>query len=145
MTDSISKQHRSWNMSRIKSKNTSPELRVRSALHRAGYRYTLYGDNLPGKPDLVFRKYKTVLFVHGCFWHHHKGCKRANLPKSNKDYWVPKIMRNVERDAENRKLLKKSGWQVIIVWECQTKETDKIIRIFERKIKKKTHAKRKRT
>lgn len=137
MVDTISKQHRSWNMSRIRSKNTRPELKVRSAIHREGYRYSLHNRKLPGKPDLVLKKYKAVVFIHGCFWHHHKGCKRANLPKSNRQYWLPKIDRNVGRDKENRKTLKKMGWKVIIIWECQTKNLEKMLEIFRNELKNK--------
>ena len=135
--DTISKRHRSWNMSRIRSKDTSPELHVRSALSRAGYRFRLHRGDLPGKPDLILKKYKAVVFVHGCFWHHHKGCKRANLPKTNRKYWLPKIDRNAVRDEENRKALKKMGWKVIIVWECQTKNPEVILRVFRKGLKNK--------
>ena len=136
MADTISKKHRSWNMSRIRSKDTTPEMRVRSALHREGYRFRLHNENLPGRPDLVLKKLKTAIFVHGCFWHHHRKCKRANLPKSNRNYWLPKIHGNIERDKECRKALKKSGWKVIIIWECQTKDPEKILKVFGKGIKK---------
>lgn len=129
--DTISKKQRSWNMSRIRSKDTTPELRVRSVISKAGYRFRLHDKSLRGKPDLIFKKHKIALFVHGCFWHHHQRCKRANFPKSNKGYWAPKIHRNVQRDRENRKILKKDGWRVIIVWECQTKTPEKILTIFK--------------
>ena len=128
MTDHISKEHRSWNMSRIKSSDTKPERIVRSLLHRMGYRFRLNGKIskkyyqkgvLPGKPDIVMAGYKTVIFVHGCFWHHHQNCKKANLPKSNKEYWIPKINKNVNRDKMHIKELKKNGWKVLVIWECE--------------------------
>jgi DNA mismatch endonuclease (patch repair protein) len=126
--DKISREHRSWNMSRIKGKDTKPELIVRSLLHKMGFRFRLNGKVsrkyhpkgiLPGKPDIVLAKYKTVIFVHGCFWHRHKGCKRSNIPKTNTEYWMKKISDNEQRDEINSALLKKAGWQVIIIWECE--------------------------
>jgi DNA mismatch endonuclease (patch repair protein) len=122
MTDHITKEKRSWNMSRIKWKNTAPEKIIRSLLHSNGYRYSLHRKNLPGSPDLVLPKYKTVIFVHGCFWHQHSGCRRATIPKSNQDYWIPKLKRNIERFSENKKQLKELNWNIIIVWECQLKK-----------------------
>lgn len=110
MADHLTKEKRSWNMSRIRSKNTKPEIIVRSLLHRAGYRFRLHRKDLPGKPDIVLPKYKTVIFVHGCFWHRHKGCKRSNIPKSNKEYWIPKIQKNTKRDKIHYKSLIKDGW-----------------------------------
>ena len=106
-------------MSRIRSKNTKPELIVRSVLHRMGYRFRLHRKDLPGKPDIVLPKYKTVIFVHGCFWHGHSGCKRGNIPKTNKNYWIPKINKNKDRDRKHRSQLKKQGWKVAVIWECQ--------------------------
>lgn len=108
-------------MSLIRSKNTKPEIILRSLIHREGYRFRLHKKNLPGKPDLVLKKYSTVIFVHGCFWHHHKNCKRANIPKTNQDYWTPKIHRNLNRDKLNRSRLRRLGWKVVTVWECQLK------------------------
>lgn len=121
MTDHLSKKKRSWNMSRIRSKNTKPEIIVRSLLHRMGYRFSLHRKDLPGKPDIVLTKYKTVVFVHGCFWHRHKGCKRCTTPSTNQRYWIPKLERNIVKDKFNQKLLKKNGWFPIIVWECEIK------------------------
>jgi len=126
MTDHLTKEKRSWNMSRIRSKNTKPEMIVRSMLHRMGYRFRLYRNDLPGKPDIILRKYKTVIFVHGCFWHRHKGCKRCTTPGSNQDYWLPKFEKNIIKDKKNQKLLKKQGWNYIIVWECKIKDLDKL-------------------
>ena len=113
-------------MSRIRSKNTKPEMHVRSALHRAGYRFRLHVKDLPGKPDIVLPKYKTVIFVHGCFWHRHKGCSRATMPSSNQEYWKQKFKQNVERDKREQAELKKLGWNVIVVWECEVEKTVKI-------------------
>lgn len=120
--DKIDAKRRSWNMSRIKSNDTAPELLLRSSLHRAGYRFRLHYKNLPGKPDIVLPKYQTVIFVNGCFWHMHTMCGKFHWPSSNQDYWRPKILRNVERDRENYNQLEKLGWKVIIVWECELKK-----------------------
>ncbi|MDR0910198.1 MAG: very short patch repair endonuclease [Spirochaetaceae bacterium] len=117
--DKLTKEQRSWNMSRIKSKDTLPEMLVRHALWHMGYRYRLYYKKLPGKPDIVMPKYKTVIFVHGCFWHRHENCKEASRPKSNSEYWENKIGRNVERDKKNIDMLEQLGWKVIVIWECQ--------------------------
>jgi len=119
--DHLNKKKRSWNMGRIKSKNTKPEILVRSLLHRLGYRFRLHQKDLPGKPDIVLPKYKTVIFVHGCFWHQHKGCTRASTPKTHKEYWIPKLQKNKEKDKRYKFLLEKLGWNVIIIWECNTK------------------------
>lgn len=120
--DTISIKKRSWNMSRIKSKDTSPELRVRKILTELGFRYRLHVNTLPGKPDLVLKKYKTAIYINGCFWHQHKGCKRSSLPKSNVDYWTPKLKRNIEKQKEDLQLLKDSGLNPLLIWECETKE-----------------------
>ncbi len=126
MTDNLTKEKRSWNMSRIRSKDTTPELIVRSLLHRMGYRFRLHCKDLPGKPDVVLSKYKAVIFVHGCFWHGHKGCKRSNIPKSNRGYWVAKIRKNIDRNKKHRKALRKLGWGVIVIWECECKHISKL-------------------
>ncbi|MGO8118029.1 very short patch repair endonuclease [Rhizobium leguminosarum] len=114
-------KHRSWQMSRIRSKDTKPEMQVRRIVHALGYRYRLHRRELPGKPDLVFGPRRKVIFVHGCFWHHHDGgnCRRARMPKSRLEYWEPKLQRNVRRDAENLKQLCERGWNVLVIWECQ--------------------------
>ncbi len=124
--DTVSKEVRSRNMSAIRSKNTKPEAVVRSLLFALGYRYRLHRKDLPGKPDIVLKKHNTVIFVHGCFWHHHKNCRRANWPKSNQEYWLPKIQRNIERDKIHIRKLKKEGWEVLVIWECQIKNMDKL-------------------
>ena len=115
-------------MSRIRSKNTKPELAVRSMLHRMGYRFRLHRRDLPGCPDIVLPKYKTVIFVHGCFWHQYPGCKYAYNPKSRKAFWQKKFKQNVERHKRVRKELTKLGWKVIVIWECQIKNLNKVIR-----------------
>lgn len=119
--DKVSQIKRSQMMSLIRSKNTRPEKLVRSFLHRHGFRYRLYSKELPGKPDLVLPKYRSIIFVHGCFWHGHSdpSCRRSNIPKSNVNYWVSKIEKNRERDKTNTEKLKKLGWRVFIIWECK--------------------------
>ena len=126
MVDHLTKEKRSWNMSRIRSKNTKPEMVVRSLLHRMGYRFRLHRKDLVGKPDIVLPKYKTVIFVHGCFWHRHKGCKRCTTPSSNQGYWSKKFKRNIAQDKKNKKLLNEIKWKVIVVWECETKDIKKL-------------------
>lgn len=125
--DHLTTEKRSWNMGRIKSKNTKPEVQVRSFLHVNGFRFRLNSKTLPGKPDIVLKKYNTVIFIHGCFWHRHKGCKRCSTPKSNEQYWLNKFERNIFRDKNNTKQLKKLGYQVLIIWECQV-ENQKILK-----------------
>ncbi|HCR30569.1 MAG TPA: DNA mismatch repair protein Vsr [Opitutae bacterium] len=129
MPDKISKLHRSWVMSRVGSRNTKPELIARSLLHNLGYRFTVNGPHnkkLPGKPDIVLPKYRTVVFVHGCFWHRHPNCKIATTPKSNQDYWLPKFRKNVERDRRNQTALQKAGWNVLVIWECELKDLEAV-------------------
>jgi DNA mismatch endonuclease (patch repair protein) len=109
-------------MARIRGKDTKPEMIVRRALHRLGYRYRLHRMDLPGRPDIVFPARKVVLFVHGCFWHAHAGCKIANMPKSRREYWNAKFARNKDRDEHNATLLTQAGWRVMTVWECETKD-----------------------
>lgn len=118
--DKISTERRSWNMSQIRSKDTRPEMIVRSYLHRKGFRFRLHVKTLPGQPDIVLPKYKTVVEVRGCFWHKHEGCKVSNNPLSNADYWQKKFQRNIERDKKNAKELYALGWRLIVVWECET-------------------------
>jgi len=113
-------------MSQIRSKNTGPEIVVRSLLHSLGYRFRLHKRDLPGKPDIVLKKFKTIVFCHGCFWHQHEGCKRASSPKTNQDYWLPKLKRNKERFDFVKKELTELGWKVIVVWECEIKDLDSL-------------------
>lgn len=121
MADNHTKEQRSYNMSRIRSKNNAPEEKVRKYLFSKGFRYRKNDKKLPGCPDIVLPKYKTVIFINGCFWHKHN-CKRFVWPASNEEYWKKKILRNVERDAENIKELQKLGWKVLVVWECELKK-----------------------
>lgn len=119
MKDVFTKKKRSEVMSKIRKTNTKPELLVRSFLFKQGFRFRIYNKNLSGNPDIVLPKYKTVIFVNGCFWHAHKNCEYNKMPKSNMDYWIPKILKNVERDKRNKRELKKLKWQVLTVWECE--------------------------
>mgnify|MGYP001239340592 FL=1 len=124
MVDHISEERRSWNMSRIRSKNTKPEIAVRKMLHQRGIRYRLHAKDLPGIPDLSNKSKKFAVFVNGCFWHQHEGCKRANIPKSNKDYWIPKLDKNVEKQRKNLALLNKMGFKTYVVWECELNDIE---------------------
>ncbi len=119
MADRISVEHRSWNMSRIRGKDTKPEIVLRSLMHRAGFRYRLHDKKLPGKPDLVLPKHKTAIFVNGCYWHRHEGCPKATTPKTNTAFWTKKFEETVERDARKSSELIESGWHVVTVWECE--------------------------
>ncbi len=114
-------EQRSRNMSAIKSKNTKPEIAVRKLLHSMGYRFRLHRKDLPGSPDIVLPKYKTVIFVHGCFWHRHENCKYASTPKTRKEFWEKKFRENINRDNLNQANLSLRGWKIIIIWECQLK------------------------
>lgn len=122
MPDNHTPEQRHRNMAAVHSKATKPELKLRNALWLQGFRYRVNVKRLPGTPDIVLSKYRTVIFVHGCFWHGHKGCKSASTPKSNTDFWTAKIARNQERDQDVWRQLEAKGWYVIIVWECQLKK-----------------------
>jgi DNA mismatch endonuclease (patch repair protein) len=126
MTDIHTKQQRSYNMSQIKCSNTQPELIVRSLVYRMGYRYALHRSDLPGKPDLVLVKHKKIIFVHGCFWHMHNCRKGRSMPATNKTFWQTKRQGNKQRDTRNMNKLRKQGWKVLVIWECQTKNTDRL-------------------
>jgi DNA mismatch endonuclease, patch repair protein len=131
MTDVFSSKKRSWIMSRVRGKNTSPEKTVRSLIHRLGYRFRLHKKDLPGKPDIVFPSRRKVIFVNGCFWHGHN-CKRGNrTPKKNREYWVEKISKNVARDAKHCKELSTLGWSVLVVWECEIKNIEELSKKIE--------------
>ena len=119
--DTLTPSERSRRMSLIRSKGTGPELQVRRTLHLMGYRFRLHRRNLPGHPDIVLPKYRSVIFVHGCFWHRHPdpNCRLARLPKSRLDFWQPKLAANVERDSRAQLALREAGWQVLVVWECE--------------------------
>lgn len=116
----ISTERRSVMMSLVRSKNTKPELRVRKIARRMGYRFSLHRHTLPGKPDIVFGGQKKVIFVHGCFWHQHRGCSFATVPKINHQYWLPKLARTKKRDSLNKRELTKLGWKYLVIWECRT-------------------------
>ncbi len=125
MVDVHDKNTRSFNMSRIKGKDTKPELLVRTFLHINGIRYRLHNKNLPGKPDIVLPKYKTIVFINGCFWHGHEGCKYFVVPKTRTEWWLDKINETKARDIQKLQALKELGWNVIIIWECQLKPDKK--------------------
>ncbi len=126
MTDTLSPNERSKRMSLIRGKDSSPELKLRRLVHGMGFRYRLHVKDLPGKPDLVFPSRRAVIFMHGCFWHRHPGCKLARMPKSKLDFWRPKLEGNRERDLRNQEMLKKLGWHVLIIWECEMENIEKV-------------------
>ncbi|WP_272873159.1 very short patch repair endonuclease [Sphingomonas arenae] len=126
--DTLSPTERSQRMSKVRHKDTGAELKVRRLVHRLGYRYRLHARSLPGRPDLVFASRKAVIFVHGCFWHRHPDpeCRLARLPKSRRDFWVPKLEANRVRDVRNREALLSAGWRVLELWECQLTDSDQV-------------------
>jgi DNA mismatch endonuclease (patch repair protein) len=128
--DKLTPVERSRVMSKVRGKNTSPEIRVRRTLHALGYRFRLHKKDLPGKPDIVIPKYRICIFVHGCFWHQHSGCKRATIPVNNHEFWVQKFADNACRDEHAVKELMTLGWQVMRVWECQTKKAEELTRLL---------------
>lgn len=127
MADRITPKQRSRTMSKVKNKDTGIEIRIRSELHKKGFRFRKNVSNLPGTPDIVLPKYKTVIFVHGCFWHQHDGCPKSGRPKSNIEFWNDKLDKNVDRDGRNIETLKSMGWKVLLVWECELKDTENLI------------------
>jgi DNA mismatch endonuclease (patch repair protein) len=133
--DRLTKDERSRLMSRIRSKDTGPELKVRSLLHRLGFRFRLHRRDLPGRPDITLPKYRIVIFVHGCFWHRHPGCRRATSPKTKTAFWNAKFQQNVERDLVVRERLEKLGWSVSIVWQCELIDqevlVDKLMKVIQ--------------
>jgi DNA mismatch endonuclease (patch repair protein) len=128
VVDILTPEKRSWNMSRIRGRDTTPEKTVRSLLRRMGYRVEVYPRSLPGKPDIVLSRRRIAVFVHGCFWHRHRGCRYAYRPKSNRAFWKRKFEANVKRDREVGRALRKLGWRILIVWECQIEKPDKLTR-----------------
>jgi DNA mismatch endonuclease (patch repair protein) len=135
MTDKLSKTRRSANMRAVRSQDTRPELCVRQVAHALGYRFRLHRSELPGKPDVVFVKKRKAIFVHGCFWHQHEGCKRASMPQSNVAFWRIKMARNVARDADQLRSLMAVGWTALVVWECETKDKLKLAKRLSRFLK----------
>jgi DNA mismatch endonuclease, patch repair protein len=133
--DRISEAKRSWNMSRIRSTNTKPEIRVRSVLHKFGFRFRINVKNIIGHPDIVLPKYKSVIFVHGCYWHRHPGCKFAYSPKSKIEFWEKKFRDNVQRDEVVLKQLLDSDWLVLRIWECEVEKTDELTNILVKFLK----------
>lgn len=129
--DKLSPERRSWNMSRIKGKDTKPEILVRSILHRMGLRFRLHRKDLPGKPDIVLSKHRTVIFVNGCFWHRHRNCRFAYMPKSRIEFWENKFIGNVTRDRQKARQLRRIGWRVVVVWECETRQVENLIKRLE--------------
>jgi DNA mismatch endonuclease (patch repair protein) len=137
--DRLSRERRSWNMGRIPSCDTRPEIIVRSALHRLGFRFRLHGKVLPGKPDIVLPKWRHVIFVHGCFWHRHSGCKKTYTPKSRIEFWSNKFEQNVARDESVQSELERLGWSVSTIWECETenpKAFSEAVRSLAKRIKR---------
>lgn len=124
--DRLTPSERSRLMSKVRGKNTQPEIAVRRTAHAMGLRFRLHRSDLPGKPDVVFPRFKTALFVHGCFWHRHPGCRKSSVPKTNAVFWTSKFDRNVERDENDRRRLKALGWRVGTVWECETHNEETI-------------------
>jgi DNA mismatch endonuclease (patch repair protein) len=135
MVDSITAERRSWNMSRIRSRDTAPERQLRSLLHRSGFRFRLHDQRLPGRPDIVLPKYGTAVFVHGCFWHRHEGCRNATTPSTRPEFWREKFEGNVRRDEASRAALEDAGWNVITVWECELKSNaEAVLSTLRRKL-----------
>lgn len=138
--DRLTAEQRSWNMSRIRGRDTRPEKRVRSLLHRLGFRFSLTRKDLPGRPDIVLTRYKTAVFVHGCFWHRHSECSNSVLPKTRQAFWLAKLSSNVERDVRNAEALKQQGWTVLTVWECEVDDESALTRRLLAAIGKVRHA-----
>ena len=127
MVDNLSPEARSALMRSVRQKDTTPERRVRSLAHRLGYRFRVQRHDLPGTPDIVFPRHRVCIFVHGCFWHRHPGCRLATMPKSREDYWRPKFRQNIERDRRKIAELTDLGWRVSVIWECETRDPDFIV------------------
>lgn len=132
MVDRVSPAKRSEIMRAVKGKNTGPEMIVRSAAHRLGLRFRLHDKKLPGKPDLVFAKWKTVIFVNGCYWHRHRSCRKATIPKSNTEFWQAKFASNQARDRRNRRQLAANGWRVLTIWQCEATSVEKTMSLLSR-------------
>jgi DNA mismatch endonuclease (patch repair protein) len=132
LTDTVSKEQRSAMMRAVRNKDTAPEMLVRQAAHRMGLRFRLHRKNLPGRPDLAFKKWRTVIFVNGCFWHRHADCPRTTNPQSNKDFWETKFADNMRRDRANYARLKTLGWRVIVLWQCEISTSEKAAAAIKR-------------
>lgn len=132
MTDVFTKEKRSRIMSRVKGRDTKPEILVRSLVHRMGFRFRIHRGDLPGKPDMVLPRHGKIIFVHGCFWHGHKGCPRSKRPKTNMDFWNKKLDMNIKRDKVFQGKLRSRGWKVMVIWQCETQRPEKLLRKFER-------------
>lgn len=130
--DKLTAERRSQNMRQIRSQNTAPEVMLRQMLHRCGYRFRLHRKDLPGKPDLVFASRKKVIFVHGCFWHQHPGCREGRVPSSRRDYWAPKLARNQQRDRSAQASLNQQGWEYLVLWECDLKDAGAALKMAQR-------------
>lgn len=124
--DRLSPEKRSWNMSRIRSRDTRPEKLVRSLLHHMGFRFRLHRKDLPGRPDIVLPRHQTIILVHGCYWHRHPGCRFTYTPKTNQEFWENKFQQNTIRDHRQKKELAALGWKVLTIWECETRNTDSL-------------------
>lgn len=136
MADTLSPQERSERMSLIRGTGSAPEMKLRRLVHGMGFRYRLHVKELPGKPDLVFPSRSAVIFMHGCFWHRHKGCKLARLPKSKLGFWNPKLEENRKRDLRNQRRLRDLGWRVLVVWECQMVDADRVSEVVREFLQK---------
>lgn len=132
LMDTVTPAKRSEVMGRVKGKDTSLEMKVRSAIHRMGFRYRLHAKELPGRPDIVFRPRRKVIFVHGCFWHRHEGCKLARIPKSRVEFWEKKLTANKVRDRSNIDQLRRDGWAVLVIWECETRDMERVCSRIEK-------------
>lgn len=132
MTDVFSKEKRSWIMGRVKWRDTKPEMLVRSLVHRMGFRFRVHRRDLPGNPDIVLPRHGKVIFVHGCFWHGHKRCSRSKRPTTNKTFWNKKLDGNIERDKRFRRELRRMGWKVLVVWQCDTQNPEKLLQKLEK-------------
>ena|SRR3989339_884645 len=132
MTDVYPIEKRSWIMSRVKGRDTQPEVLARSLVHRMGFRFRIHRRELPGNPDIVLPRHKKLIFIHGCFWHGHTGCSRSKRPTTNKNFWNNKLNSNIKRDRKNYKELQRIGWKVLVVWGCETKSSELLLRKLER-------------
>ncbi|MCA1469632.1 DNA mismatch endonuclease Vsr [Bradyrhizobium sp. IC3195] len=141
MADILDAKRRSALMSRVGPRNSKPERAVRSCLHRLGFRFRLHRSDLPGTPDIVLPKHSAVLFVHGCFWHRHLGCKKSTMPSTRRSFWISKFEANVARDRRVKRKLRSKGWSVLTVWECQTKKQEVLTRLLTRRLGRLTSSK----